>query len=801
MTTTVVRPNAVDSGGGTWTKSSGTSEVTILSDANDSTYLWVLDATYCFKSVYFPAFSPPAGNVVKSIQLFYRTNKYYQSDSFNFWHQTYNGVQDPAVQFTPLSGNVTRSNGVLVGQYDTSLISGMLQSYDIAFTDAWIDVVHVPPPTTSAVTVSAVTATRQPTVGWTFAQGADGSGGQTWFQVMMFSAAQYGIGGFDPNSSPNSYNSGGINSASASHVLSAPLKNGVTYKAYVRTWQTTSGVNQPSAWVAGTAFTVAIPVPVPTAVTPAAASTVTSSRPALAATVGAMAGGSQMYRQWQLATNVGFTLNVVTVAIAGESFSTISVPVAFPALPTRLKQGVWYIRCRAIDQDGVAGAYTAAQSFTVAHPGSTTTRTPTAGATIQYTATPTLNWSFSDIDTDDFQTKYQVQLWKTSTPGTVLDSGLVTSTNKFHQFVAGIDATWKNTELRWKVQAYDQDAVTAGYSVENTFYFRDLPVVTITAPAPAAVITTASPLVTWTNVLSGGATQTQWKVDIVRASVIQETSGWVSGTALLYQVQTPVVTVGPTHQVVVTVVDSNGLTGSDTHNFTATYAATTIPVFTIDGTQYQDQGLNIIDWTTAQPDANFFSWEVLRRNVGDSTWTTLFTTQTVGTRTYRDFLAPAQQPVEYVVVQTDISIGAVMVESVYIPQQTTGFTTRYMLVCPSLESLNLILYQVKADSFQDELEIATLNLIGRGRRVEYGSRFGNSGSLTSSLRDVQGGPTARQQRIQIDILRNSERILFLRNPFGDVFQVTLTTVTFDRVGGVGMLEYIDASIQYMEVTS
>lgn len=670
-------------------------------------------------------------------------------------------------------------------------------------SNVYLDVVYALPPTVSAITPSgAITTTRLPTVGWTFNIGSDGTGGQTYYRVRVFSAAQYGAGGFDPATSASSADSGVIYSSANSWICTTALANGVTYKAYVMAWQTTSGVNQPSPWTAGSAFNIAITVPVPTAVTPAAASTQTTSRPTLGASVAAMTGGSTMRREWQFASDAGFTANLLTVTEpVGNLTATPSAPYAFPALPTRRAQGVWYLKARALDQDSIYGSYSAGQSFTVSHPAITTSRSPSGGATIQYSTTPTVSWAFSDIDTDDYQTKFQVQLWKTSTPGTVLDSGAVVSAATSYQFVAGLDATWKNTELRWKIQVWDQDNVTGGYSIENTFYLRDLPVVTISAPADTAVVTTSAPLVTWSNTFSGGGTQAQWKVDIVRASVIQETSGWVLGTALLYQVQAPVVTVGPTHQVVVTVVDSNGLTGSDTNNFTASYAAPTTPTWLIDATSYAASGYNQINWENATADGNFSSWKVLRRNVGVTAWTLLYETQTVGTRTYRDYLAPSQQPVEYVVVQTGISFG-VTVESAYASQQTTGTTALYLLVCPSLESLNMVLYQVNSDSFGDEIESATINLIGRGRRIELGTRFGQSGQLTASLRDVEpSGPTARVQRLALEALRDSGRIVYFRNPFGDVFQVSMPTAQFDRMAGVGLKEYMTLTLTYLEITA
>jgi len=816
MTTTTLRPDS-DVFTPSWTPTGAGTNWQCLSDSSDATYTANATAGYRQDSVGFGTFSLPAGNVVKSLQVrsrnsgvgtasgggmvFLTVPSYGQIGDYAWPVNSGAIVNDSSALLTPLSSNLSQAQ---IDGMTVSFSSGPFSS-NCRFYELYIDVVHAAPPVTSAVTVTpsgTITTTRKPVIGWTFTQGSDGST-QTYFRVKIFTAAQYGAGGFDPATSANAYDSGDVNSAAASHTPSSFLVNGVTYKAYVLTYQTISGVNQPAvAWAASAAFDIAIVPPTPTAISPTSGSTVTTSRPTLGVSVGAMTGGSLMRREWQFASDSGFTANLLTVTEAvGGLTATPSTPVTFPALPTRRAQGVWYIRARALDQDGIYGAYSAGHSFTIAHAPTTTSRAPSGGGTVAYSTTPTVNWAFSDIDTDDFQTKYQVQLWKTSTPGTVLDSGAIASANLFYQFVAGIDATWKNTELRWKIQVWDQDNVTGGFSIENTFYLRDLPVVAIDEPDEADVVTTGAPLIVWANTFSGGATQAQWKVDIIRASVTQETSGWILGTVLQYQVTAPVVTIGPTHQVTVTVIDSNGLQGSDTNNFTANYSAPTTPTWSIDATNYASSGYNQIDWSSATADGNFNSWKVLRRYVGVTAWTLLFETQAVGTRTYRDYLVPSQQAVEYVVVQTGISFS-VLVESAYVPQETTGTTPLYLLVCPSLESLNMVLYQVNSDSFGDEIESATINLIGRGRRVELGTRFGQSGQLTASLRDVEpSGPTARAQRMSVEALRDSGRIVYFRNPFGDVFQVVMPTASFDRVAGVGLKEYMTLTLTYLEITA
>lgn len=550
-------------------------------------------------------------------------------------------------------------------------------------------------------------------------------------------------------------------------------------------------------------------IPVPTNVTPAAGSVVTSSRPAVNATATSVgtnfenAGTGGVAREWQFASDAGFTTNVTLVTEASYA-KTKDTSIAPAWGSARLAQGTWYVRCRTVWHAGGVSAWSAANTFTVAHVPSTGNRVPSSGNTYLYSGTRLLDWDFSDIDPEDTQTALQVQMWKLSDPASPIDSGKVVSTSSQHILTVP-DATWKDVELRWKVRVYDLDDVVSAYSSEQSFFLRDAPIVNITSPTVNQVITTSAPLITWNMSGTAGRTQAQWKVDITNTTtgVLAISSGWVAGTATEWQVPTPSVLVGPNYSVMVSVIDSLNLTNSSAHAFTSSYAAPTVATFTVSGANYASAGYNLIDWSGATLDSDFANWRVYRRLVGLTTWTLLFETATPTVRSFQDFTAPSQYAIEYSVVQVDYSFG-VKVEGVYSAIATTGTLVHYMIVCPAVPVLNVILYHVSADQFSDESEEATINLIGRGRRLEVGTRYGQTGSLEASLRDQSGGPSARVQRIAIEGLRNAARSgyeLYLLNPFGDVWRVSIGAATVSRVAGVGLHEMATVSITYSEITA
>lgn len=161
--------------------------------------------------------------------------------------------------------------------------------------ELFVDVDVVAVPVTSVVTVSNFTSTTKPQVDWTFTH-AEYS--QTAYQVLVYSAAQYGAAGFVPGISTATYDSGIISSADTTHTLTTDLQNNVTYRAYVQTaidWPGPEGKFWWSGYVAmtvpGANFTEAV--------TPPAA-------PVLTATVQAALPG------FRVLLNVSTPLNLLT---------------------------------------------------------------------------------------------------------------------------------------------------------------------------------------------------------------------------------------------------------------------------------------------------------------------------------------------------------------------------------------------------------------------------------------------------------------------------------------------------------
>lgn len=194
----------------------------------------------------------PAGSQVRSLTARIRHRKY-SSDGARMTRVLLRqpGIGDPggvaevngtAGAIVTSSGPpaVTQANGALWDQAAidalTLYVEQWLQSSGTPnrIYELYVDVVYneVPVVTvTGPAEGSTITDDSQPAVTWTY---SDPEGDpQERVRVKVFSAAQYGAGGFDPETSTATWDSGELFSSGTSVEVGVPLLN-ATYRAYVK---------------------------------------------------------------------------------------------------------------------------------------------------------------------------------------------------------------------------------------------------------------------------------------------------------------------------------------------------------------------------------------------------------------------------------------------------------------------------------------------------------------------------------------------------------------------------------------
>lgn len=94
---------------------------------------------------------------------------------------------------------------------------------------------------------SPVSTTTKPTVTWSWTPDSTYPT-QERYQVRVFTAAEYGIDGFDPETSPCTWDSGVVLSPATTQQITDNLDNGVTYRAYIRAAAQVNGAPHWSLW-------------------------------------------------------------------------------------------------------------------------------------------------------------------------------------------------------------------------------------------------------------------------------------------------------------------------------------------------------------------------------------------------------------------------------------------------------------------------------------------------------------------------------------------------------------------------
>jgi hypothetical protein len=258
MAVTTVLPNATATGASLFTITGGSATIhAALSDASDSTFIKkatsVVGAAEVILDMGTTTIS--ASQRVKQVRVRARCSTPNATGKLNVYLGS--RIDNANYFFSGLAIRGTNSVATFVGPYYNSAPNGQswtqasinglrvkVEEYnnttDVASTfELFVDVDIASQPT---VTVSAPTGTitnsAAPDVTWAYADSDNEA--QSFYQIKVFSAAQYGAGGFSPATSTATWDSGEIASSDQSGVV-GELLNAGTYRAYVRVAKSING--------------------------------------------------------------------------------------------------------------------------------------------------------------------------------------------------------------------------------------------------------------------------------------------------------------------------------------------------------------------------------------------------------------------------------------------------------------------------------------------------------------------------------------------------------------------------------
>jgi hypothetical protein len=593
--------------------------------------------------------------------------------------------------------------------------------------------------------------------------------------------------------------------------------------------------------------------PVPTGLAPASSSVQGTSNFPMQATVGAHANPQRV--EFQIATNSGFSgaTSRFTAYVGGPG--TVSAYAEnSPRWPQTAGNGIW-LRARAVEQtSGDASAWTSSTNFRISHP-PTVVGIANSYGVYPWTGVGTgaanipLLWRFLDVNETDVQSKYQLQVTlqrdaggNAITPETITGSEVTSATESGTITIPYNRLGYGGV---WRVKVWDNEGLVASAWSPDLLFDTDanlasISSLTIGGVGEGGTITTRLPSVAYTlshatdTTPEGGGYHVMIFEGIYEYGQINifNTEGLVYDSTLGVPILLfyPLPHEGPdaTHALFnlnAAYMRGVGLKNNSDYTmavlsfpnayattfttawitFHTSWAAPATPgSLTIFPNYLGSKGYNVLAWTSVQS-VNHHHWNIYRKDSADTPWRRLAAVSWP-TATFLDYSCPAGQEVTYALSETaSTSIGASeQVESDWqeVTVDVSPYATydgTYTLYPVDRYDLQLVLPSVTEESFDDEYEQTTHNVLNRGRRVEIGTRWGRKGSMSVQFRDYGTPGYAEAQLNKLLAIKEARVPCGFKRPW-DTQLISIDSVKVQYIAGT-VSGLTDVSIEYSELVN
>lgn len=466
----------------------------------------------------------------------------------------------------------------------------------------------------------------------------------------------------------------------------------------------------------------------------------------------------------------------------------------------------YQIQARYTKSTGPVGPYSAKQTFHVnAAPTAPTSLYPTPGFVFS-TVFPTFKATFNDLDKTtkgDFPSQWVIEIRDNLTDALIqtktLTTGLTSDVNTYvwGSNTGGTDTGLVfNTDYKWRTYFVDSKSATGATSSYQVFRSGQAPTVTITGPTNGSNIATTRPTITWTFTGQNGKTQSKYRVTAYRTatSTLVYDSGTQIGTATSFTIPTGYLQKNTEFYDLKVVGYDTDLIPSNTSSVNVQLMLNAPPsVEGFSATVLEDRSSIYLNWDASTLGSAFVTYVIYRRRVGEDDWGMIGTAKPESNTQFTDYYAGQSVQYEYRVTVVKSVTNEPDIESPDSDIATAALDSDvWFVVGRDRADSHIFELPVVDESHSRPVQQEVFEPLGTNRKtVARGFVLGYEGSM-----DITWTPEEKfTAEAQVDYLLYDAGPHILKNPFGDVYEVTFGTPD-GKYGPVGVQ---DMTLTWIEV--
>lgn len=412
-----------------------------------------------------------------------------------------------------------------------------------------------------------------------------------------------------------------------------------------------------------------------------------------------------------------------------------------------------------------------------------TNLSPVPGTVLNDNVTPLFKATFDDperLNLGDFPTEWHIEIRLNSTDALVqekvLTAGLTPGLNEYQwgTNTGGSDSGLSyDTLYKWRTWYTDskgEDGAPSGYQI---FSAGHPPEIEIISPSNGSNINTTRPLVTWSYDDPNDSPQMKFRIWVYRLSTMVRVydSGERVSSDTSFQIPTGYLRNNDEEYLIqMYVIAASGLPSNGDSSTVQLELAAPPRLEGLSATVYEDQSKIVLDWDAAALGANFVTYVIYRKAPSDDEWTMIGTRKPQSNVTYVDWYAGQKREYNYRVTVVKKIANEPDLESPDSDIVTAQLVSDVWFVVGNDRSEEHIFeLPVNSESHNRPVQQEEFEPIGSNRKaVVRGFVLGHEGSVDVTFFEEESA--IARQRIEYLLYYAGPHIL--KNPFGDVFDVT-----------------------------